>query len=92
MVGQQAGAEFQRLLGAGGDEDLVGMELHAAEHAQIVGHGATSNLLADELVVFAMRPDPKPMYAAWYGEAKCAIEEADPDAVKSTVCNSLEMQ
>ena len=53
---------------------------------------ATSNLLADELVIFAMRPDPKPMYATWHGEAKCAIVEADSDAMKSTICNSLEMQ
>jgi hypothetical protein len=52
----------------------------------------TSNLLADELVIFAMRADPKPMYAAWHGEAKCAVVEADSDAMKSTICNSLEMQ
>ena len=52
----------------------------------------TSNQLADELVVLAMRPDPKPMYAAWHGEAKCAVVEADSDAMKSTICNSLEMQ
>ena len=53
---------------------------------------ATSNLLADELVIFAMRSDPKPMCAACHGEAKCAIVEADSDAMKSTICNSLEMQ
>ena len=92
MVSQQAGAEFQRLLGAGVDEHLVCIELHTAEHAQAVEHSPTSNRLADELVVFAMRPDPKPMYAAGYGDAKCAIEEADPDAMKSTICNRLEMQ
>ena len=53
---------------------------------------ATSNQLADKLVIFAMRADPKPMYAAWHGEAKCAVIEADSDAMKSTICNSLEMQ
>ena len=53
---------------------------------------ATSNLLADELVIFAMCADPKPMYAAWHGEAKCALVEADSDAMKLTICNSLEMQ
>ena len=52
----------------------------------------TSKLLADELVIFAMRADPKPMYATWHGEAKCAVVEADSDAMKSTICNSLEMQ
>ena len=52
----------------------------------------TSNRLADELVIFAMRADPKPMYAAWHGEAKCVVVEADSDAMKSTICNSLEMQ
>ena len=52
----------------------------------------TSKLLADELVIFAMRADPKPMYAAWHGDAKCAVVEADSDAMKSTICNRLEMQ
>ena len=52
----------------------------------------TIKLLADELVIFAMRADPKPMYAACYGETKCAVVEADSDAMKSTICNSLEMQ
>ena len=52
----------------------------------------TSNLLADELVILAMCPDPKPMYAAWHGEAKCTVVEADSDAMKSTICNSLEVQ
>ena len=51
-----------------------------------------SNLLADELVILAMRPDPKPMYAAWHGEAKCAVIETDKNAMESTTCNSLEMQ
>ena len=53
---------------------------------------ATSNFLADELVIFAMRTDPEPMYAAWYGEANCAIVKAHSDAMKSTICNCLEMQ
>lgn len=53
---------------------------------------AASDLLADELVILAMRPDPKPMYAARHGEAKCAVIEADPNAMKSTICNRLEMQ
>lgn len=53
---------------------------------------ATSNLLADELVILAMRPAPKPMYAAWHREAKCAVIETDANAMKSTICNSLEMQ
>jgi hypothetical protein len=52
----------------------------------------TSNLSADELVIFAVRADPKPMYAACYRETKCAVVEADSDAMKSTICNSLEMQ
>ena len=52
----------------------------------------TSNLLADELVILALRPDPKPMYAAWDGEAKRAVVETDSDAMKSTICNSFEMQ
>ena len=52
----------------------------------------TSNLLADELVILAMCPDPKPMYAAWHGEAKCTVVEADSDAMKSTICNSLKVQ
>lgn len=38
-----------------------------------------------------MRPDPKPVYAAWHGESKCAVMETDSDAMKSTICNSLEM-
>jgi hypothetical protein len=53
---------------------------------------ATSNLLADELVILAMRPDPKPMYAAWHRETKSAVIETDSSAMKSTICNSLEMQ
>ena len=53
---------------------------------------AASNFLADELVIFAMRTDPKPMYAARYGEAKCAIVEAHSNAMKPTICNCLEMQ
>jgi hypothetical protein len=53
---------------------------------------ATSNLLADELVILAMRSDPKPMYAAWHREAKCAEIETDSNAMESTTCNSLEMQ
>ncbi len=53
---------------------------------------ATSNLLADELVILAMCPDPKPMYAAWHGEAKCAVVETDSDAMKSTISNGLEVQ
>ncbi len=52
----------------------------------------TSNPLADELVIFAMSADPKPMYAAWHEEAKRAVVETDSDAMKSTICNSLEMQ
>jgi hypothetical protein len=50
------------------------------------------NLLADELVIFAMRPDPKPMYSAWHGKAECTVIETDSNAMKSTICNSLEMQ
>ena len=53
---------------------------------------ATSNLLADELVILAMRADPKPMYAAWHGETKCAVVEADSDTMKPTISNGLEMQ
>lgn len=52
----------------------------------------TSNQLADELVILTMRADPKPMYAAWHGDAECAVVETDSDAMKSTICNSLEMQ
>jgi hypothetical protein len=52
----------------------------------------TSNLLADELVILAMRADPKPMYAAWHREAKCAVIETDSNAMKSIICNSLEIQ
>ena len=52
----------------------------------------TSNLLADELVILAMRPDPKPMYAAWHGESKCAVIETDSNAMKPTICNSLQVQ
>ena len=52
----------------------------------------TSNRLADELVILAMCPDPKPMDAACHGEAKCAVVETDSDAMKPTICNSLEMQ
>ena len=51
-----------------------------------------SNPLADELVILAMRPDPKPMYAAWHGDAKCSVIETDSNAVKSTICHSLELQ
>jgi hypothetical protein len=51
-----------------------------------------ADLLADELVILAMRPDPKPMYAAWHSEAKCAVIETDSNAMKSTICDSLEMQ
>jgi len=53
---------------------------------------ATSNQLADELVIFAVRADPEPMYAALHGETKRTVIEADSDAVKSTICNSLELQ
>lgn len=53
---------------------------------------ATSNLLADELVILAMRSDPKPMYAAWHREAKCTVIETDSHAMESTACNSLDMQ
>ena len=52
----------------------------------------TSNRLADELVILAMCPDPKPMDATCHGEAKCAVVETDSDAMKPTICNSLEMQ
>ena len=52
----------------------------------------TSNRLADELVILAMCPDPKPMDAAGHREAKCAVVETDSDAMKPTLCNSLEMQ
>ena len=52
---------------------------------------ATSNLLTDELVILTMRPDPKPMYARWYGEAKRPVVEADSNAMKPTVSNGLEM-
>ncbi|MBK6296018.1 MAG: hypothetical protein IPF55_18560 [Rhodoferax sp.] len=57
---------------------------------------ATSKLLNFTTCPHYMSPsktsDPKPMYAAWHGEAKCAVVEADSDAMKSTICNSLEMQ
>ena len=52
----------------------------------------TNKLSADELVILAMRPDPKPVYAAWHWESKCAVVETDSNAMKSTICNSLEMQ
>ena len=39
-----------------------------------------------------MRPDPKPMYAPGHGEAECTVIETDSNAMKSTICNSLEMQ
>ena len=51
----------------------------------------TSNLLADEFVIFAMRADPKPMYATRHGQAKRPVVEADSNAMKPTVSNSLEM-
>ena len=52
----------------------------------------TSNRLANELVILAMCPDPKPMDAACHGDAKCAVVKTDSDAIKPTICNSLEMQ
>ncbi len=52
----------------------------------------TSNRLADELVIFAMCPDTKPMKAACHREAKCPVVETDSDAMQPTICNSLEMQ
>jgi len=51
VVGQQAGAQLQRLLGAAGDDDLVGIELHAAEHAQVVGDGPAQRGVAARGVV-----------------------------------------
>ena len=51
VVGQQLGAQLQRLLGAAGDDDLVGVELHAAEHAHVVGHGAAQRAVAAAVVV-----------------------------------------
>ena len=52
----------------------------------------TGKRLADELVILAMCPNPKPMDAACHGEAKCAVVETDADAMKPTLCNRLEMQ
>jgi len=39
-----------------------------------------------------MCPNPKPMDAAGHRNAKCAVKETDSNAVKSTICNRLEMQ
>ena len=49
-------------------------------------------MLADEPVILAMRADLKPMDTACHGEAEGAVVVADSDAVKSTMCNRLEMQ
>ena len=68
------------------------MDLFGGACGNLLCVSVTSDLLADELVILAMCPDPKPMHAAWHGEAKCAVVEADSDAMKSTTCNGLEMQ
>lgn len=68
------------------------MELFGGACGNLIYVSMTSTLLADELVILAMCPDPKPMHAAWHGEAKCSVVKTDSDAMKSTTCNGLEMQ
>ncbi len=53
---------------------------------------ATSNLLADELVILAMRTDLEPMYAACHRDIKRAVVKTNSNTMKSTICNGLEMQ
>lgn len=49
-------------------------------------------LSSNQLVIFAMRSDPKPMDAARDGQAERTVVLTDSDAVKSTLSNSLEVQ
>jgi len=46
LVGQQLGAQLQRLLRAAGDDDLGVVQRHAAKHAQVICHGAAQRRIA----------------------------------------------
>jgi hypothetical protein len=49
-------------------------------------------VLANLLVVFTVRADPKPVHASVDRQAQRAIEQADPYAVKTPIAYCLEMQ
>ena len=46
--------------------------------------------LSKKLVIFGMRPDPKPLNAFWYWNAKGPVMNSDPDAAEAPAMHGFE--